>query len=294
MWGLKLRVQDTDEGGNVIDVPEGTGYLSVKEVLEAFDKEFETTGDGLPTNAKQILYIDGSKLQTIVASAGDYSLESLKARLAPNALIYLPENMTSTADNFAYKTASGSFNAGKDIVLVDRQPFYAPYDIQVDAANKAIHERQVTNDKNGKVASATIILPFDILVDAEGKHTNANETAPAFSLHQMQASNCLTDEVPEGQEEAEEYVYFPVIQVANATLPNKPYLVKVLNPGDNDAVSFVASQKGALIKATTGMDKNSYTFSGVFWNNGAVFCKCFRCGKTNICNYETLSGKYFD
>ena len=285
MWGLKLRVQDTDEGGNVIDVPEGTGYLSVKEVLEAFDKEFETTGDGLPTNAKQILYIDGSKLQTIVASAGDYSLESLKARLAPNALIYLPENMTSTADNFAYKTASGSFNAGKDIVLVDRQPFYAPYDIQVDAANKAIHERQVTNDKNGKVASATIILPFDILVDAEGKHTNANETAPAFSLHQMQASNCLTDEVPEGQEEAEEYVYFPVIQVANATLPNKPYLVKVLNPGDNDAVSFVASQKGALIKATTGMDKNSYTFSGESATGSA------KDGNYSFTAYGSYSGK---
>ncbi len=285
MWGLTLRVQDTDDEGHLIDVEEGRGYLSVKEILEAFEAEFNSKGDGLPTDAKQILYIDGSKLQTIVASAGEYSLEGLKAELAPNALIYLPENMTSTADNFAYKNAGGSFNAGKDIVLVDRQPFYAPYDIQVDAANKAIHTRQVTNDKNGKVASATIILPFDILVDAEGKHTNANETAPAFSLHQMQASNCLIDEVPEGQEEAEEYVYFPVIQVASATLPNKPYLVKVLNPGDDDNVSFVASQKGALIKATTGMDKNSYTFSGESATGSA------KDGNYSFTAYGSYSGK---
>lgn len=261
MWGLKLRVQDKDDSGNIVDVEEGRGYISVKELLEAFDAEFASKDDGLPSNANQILYIDGSALQTIVASSGEYSLESLKAKLASNSLIYLPENMTSTADNFAYKTAGGSFNAGKDIVLIDRQPFYAPYDIQVDAANKAIHERQVTNDKNGKVASATIILPFDILVDSEGKHVNADGTSPAFSLHQMQASNCLTD-APADQADAEEYVYFPVIQVASATLPNKPYLVKVLNPGDDDNVSFVASQKGALIKATTGMDKNSYTFTG--------------------------------
>lgn len=285
MWGLTLRVQDTDEGGNVFDVEEGTGYLSVKEILEAFEAEFNSKGDGLPTDAKQILYIDGSKLQTIVASAGDYSLESLKAQLAPNALIYLPENMTSTADNFAYKTAGGSFNAGKDIVLIDRQPFYAPYDIQVDAANKAIHERQVTNDKNGKVASATIILPFDILVDSEGKHVNADGTSPAFSLHQMQASNCLTDEAPADQADAEEYVYFPVIQVASATLPNKPYLVKVLEPGDDSNVSFVASQKGALIKATTGMDKNSYTFAGESASGTA------KDGNYSFTAYGSYSGK---
>lgn len=292
MWGLTLRVKDTDNDDHLIDVPEGTGYLSVKEIVEAFDgvstqrlDGVTIGGNGAPGSDDQILYIDGSKLQTIVASTGDYSLQALKDRLATNALIYLPENMTSTADNFAYKTGSNSFMAGKDIVLTDRQPFYAPYDIQVDAANKAIHTRQVTNDKNGKVASATIILPFDILVDSEGKHVNADGTSPAFSLHQMQASNCLTDEKPADQPDAEEYVYFPVIQVASATSPNKPYLVKVLNPGDDDNVSFVASQKGALIKATTGMDKNSYTFSGESATGSA------KDGNYSFTAYGSYSGK---
>lgn len=267
MWGLTLRANDTDAAHQQFTV-EG-GYLSVKEIVDAINGVEGQECDGAaigeagaPESMNQVLYIDGSKLLSIVSSAGDYSLQALKDRLAPNGLIYLPENMTSTADNFAYKTSSGAFVAGKNIVLTDRQPFYAPYDIQVDASQKVEYKRQITNDKNGKVASATIILPFNIKVDSEGQHTNADETSPAFSLHQMQATNCLTNVAPEGQEGAEEYVYFPVIQAASATSPNKPYLVKVINPGDDENVSFVASQTGALVKATTSMDAASYTFTG--------------------------------
>ena len=280
MWGLKLKAQDEVDGA-IVDVD--GGYLSVEEIMEAFDAAFETSGDDHPTATDQILYVDGSELLTIVASSG-YSLETLKAELAQNALIYLPENMTSTADNFAYKTGSNSFLAGKDIVLTDRQPFYAPYDIQVDAANKAIHQRQITNDKNGKVASATIIMPFDILVDSEGKHTNANETSPAFSLHQMQATNCLTDEAPEGQEDAEEYVYFPVVKVPTSTSPNTPYLVKVLNGGSDENISFVVSQKGALVSATTEM-ADDYTFTGESASGSA------KEGSYNFTAYGSYSGK---
>ena len=194
-WGLKLRT--TDEGEVV------KGYLSVKEILDAIDAR--TADDSAaPVGKDQILYIDGSELYSIINSSikeGESTttldLSDLKQGLGKNAIVFLPENTTSTLDNYAYKTSSGSFMAGKNFVLTDKQPFYSPYEIQVDAANIAKYERLVTNGKNGKVTAASIILPFQILVDDEGAHTNADGTK-AFSLHQMQEESCLSDEAPEG------------------------------------------------------------------------------------------------
>jgi hypothetical protein len=273
-WGLKLQTTDEDEDGNEIIV---TGYLTVKEILDAISARTKNDS-AAPKQTNQILYVDGSSLYSIINSTvtettgeGEEAttttktldLAFLKDSLATNAIIFLPENTTSTLDNFAYKTSSGSFRAGKDIVLTDKQPFYTPYDIRVDGANIAKYERLVTNGKNGKVTAASIILPFEILVDDEGAHTNADGTK-AFSLHQMlQDGNCLSDTAPEGinvQTDAT-YAFFPKVEVARTTEPNKPYVVKVLNPSEGNQTSFVVTQKGTLIKATTGMAAD-YTFTG--------------------------------
>lgn len=270
-WGLKLQTKD---GNNVV-----TGYLTVKEILDAINKR--TANDtAAPAGTDQILYIDGSELYSIINSTETKTDENnqttttildvakLKENLGKNAIVFLPANTTSTLDNFAYKTSSGSFRAGKDIVLTDKQPFYSPYDIQVDGANMAKYERLVTNAKNGQVTAASIILPFQILVDDEGAHTNADGTK-AFSLHQMQATECLSDEAPEGinvQSDAT-YAFFPKVDVVKTTVPNTPYVVKVLKQDVGANTSFVVTQKGTLIKASTGMAED-YTFTGDIVSEG--------------------------
>ncbi len=249
MWGLTVRAKDEDG-----TFPASGGYLSAKEILDAIDASFTTTGTNKPESKDQILYIDGSKMMTIVSSAG-YSLETLKSELAANALIYLPENMTSKANNFAYKTASGSFMAGADIVLTDRQPFYAPYDIQVDANSKASYERQVTKSTYGQVTKASLIMPFTLNV-SNGTHTNVDNSS--IVLHTMQDNAALT--LLDGKT----YAYFPELNSSiSSTTANTPYMVKVNSNTSTAGGSFIVSQKGTLIKATkTGMNATKYTFDG--------------------------------
>ncbi len=257
MWGLKL--------GTVL---EGTttsvaGYLTSDEIDKAIADALDENNEDAPATTAQILYVDAGDLYSIVSSSntGEVTLPALKAKLGTNALFYLPANTTSTLDNFAYKTSAtdASFRAGKDIVLTDRQPFYAPYDIQVDIDNKVTYSRVITVPKNGKVTSATVIMPFNILVDDYGRHTSLDNNS--FFLHLMQNKNCLTT----GGDDAEDYVYFPVLVGATETTPNYPYLVEVENAPSDGSVSFEISQKGALIVATPSdeyVENGDYTFTG--------------------------------
>ncbi len=261
-WGLKLR---TTDDGEVVK-----GYLSVKEILDAIDAR--TADDSAaPVGKDQILYIDGSELYSIINSSikeGESTttldLSDLKQGLGKNAIVFLPENTTSTLDNYAYKTSSGSFMAGKNFVLTDKQPFYSPYDIDVDAACTVQYERMVTNAQNGKVTAASIILPFKISVDGNGIHSNADGTQ-AFSLHQMQATDCLSDTAPAdvaGGDNDVTYAFFPNVEAIKVSTPNKPYVVKVITPAPGDQTSFVVTQSGTTIAASTEMDENDYTFTG--------------------------------
>jgi hypothetical protein len=259
MWGLTLRAKDIDDDTHEeFVVEDGIGYLSVKEISETIDAAFENPGENQPTSRDQILYVDGSKLNTIVASTG-HTFEELRTGLGANSLVYLPENITSTADNFAYKTTSGSFLAGRNIVLTDRKPFYAPYDIQVQAApNNITYTRDITWQTNGQVTNASVIVPFEIAVDANGlrKDSEGNE----FIVHQIQADgSCISDD-PQSDDDN---IHVLPLAGMTKTVPNVPYVVKVekVVSAAGSTASFVVKQTGALLKATTDMDDN-YEFSG--------------------------------
>lgn len=259
MWGLKLIAKDIDdETHEEFVVEDGVGYLSVKEISETIDAAFETPGENQPTSRDQILYVDASKLNTIVASSG-HTFEELRTGLGANSLVYLPENITSTADNFAFKTTSGSFMAGRNIVLTDRKPFYAPYDIQVQAApNNITYTRNITWQANGQVTNASVIVPFEIAVDANGMHTDSDGNK--FIVHQIQSDgDCISDDP---QSDDDNIHVLPLVGMTK-TVPNVPYVVKVeeVASAAGSTVSFVVKQTGALLKATTGMDSN-YEFSG--------------------------------
>ena len=260
MWGLKLR---TVKQGSTTPVE---GYLTVKEIDDAISAAIGK--NDCPATKDQILYVDAGDLHAIqnstITSGGQTTtmdIGTLQQSLAKNVLIYLPESITSIYDNCAKKTtgwATGDpYYATRDIVLTDNVPFYAPYDIYVDVDNVIKHERKITVPKNGKVTSASIIMPFDIQIDESGKHTNLD--GQQFTLHQMAKTGCLTTGT------GADYVYFPKVSGVSSAPANKPYLVQVLNAPDDDQISFVLSQKGGTIKATTGYatdDTYKYTYPG--------------------------------
>ena len=243
MWGVKLGT--LDETGKKVE-----GHLSAAEIALALQAAFESSGENHPTSQDQILYVDGSDLTTIVSSKAT-TVEDLNAMLAPNCLFFLPKNMTSTADNIAYKTSSGSFNAAKNIVLVDRKPFFSPYDIQVGASpNYAMYTRNVTWQKNGKVTNASVIVPFIIAVDANGVHDD--KEGNVFSLNTIQGENCLSDDPAANAD----YIHMLPVTGVKTTEANVPYVVSVdpENIPTDPNTSFVVKQTGALIKATPKND----------------------------------------
>jgi len=256
MWGVKLGT--LDENNKKVE-----GYLSVGEIAQSIKDAFTSTGTNHPTSQDQILYVDASDLKTIVSSQDEdgnpVTVESINALLAPNSLFFLPKNMTSTADNIAYKTTSGSFNAGSNIVLTDRKPFFSPYDIQVGAApNYAMYTRNITWQKNGKVTNASLIVPFEIAVNKEGKHDDGEGNV--FTVYEVQKDgNCLSDK-PQTEDD---YIHVLPLAGMTKTEPNVPYVVSVDPehvPADVNT-SFVVKQTGALVKATTSRDDN-YEFTG--------------------------------
>ena len=146
------------------------GVASDVAIYKAILKGISDGIPNAPADISHILYIDMSSLGATFHSNEKGSdgkellanFNDLKSKLATNALIFLPQNSTSTFDNFAYKKNGEvvSFQASNDIVLTDKQPFYSPYSIQVDAKNKAKYIREQSAAKYGQVQWASLMLPF--------------------------------------------------------------------------------------------------------------------------------------
>lgn len=271
MWGLKLDTTDPETGEKV------EGYLTYQEIIdhikgrpqtlwaaddedlpsqsaigtvkwEAIESSLDPNNSDAPASMKQILYIDGTPLYAMLNSS-QYSevktLEDLKDELNPNTLVFLPENTTSTLENVAYKTASGKFSAGKDIVLNDKLPFYTPYDIQVDAANYASYTRKVTKSTYADVQYATVFMPFAITLTG-GQHNDDDYGTMEFM--QMNTNSATSDKY---------FNYGPAAfftaTTANKVDANTPYALKIVDKGTS-ANSFTLRQYGAKIVATPETD----------------------------------------
>ena len=275
-WGLKLGCKD---GNNKV-----TGYLTVKQIDDAITAALGKAD--CPETTEQILYVDASDLYSILSSEG-VTLEQLEQKLGENALFFLPENTISQLDNFANKR-NGAFYAGRNIVLADKKPFYAPYDIQVVSPNYATYTRKVTVAKNGKVNHASLVLPFTLSLDGS-IHKNSTSDGCEFVLHQMQPENCIAisaDQVAAGVNYFGDWTSTKTITTTEA---NMPYMVEVTKVGTTDGqTSFVASQSGALVKATTAM-KSDYTFNGEQNCTGS-----YPNGTITFSNYGSFSGVKLD
>jgi hypothetical protein len=283
MYGLSLATTDK---GVAVD-----GYLTTNQIMKGITAALNSTD--APAAANQILYVDASKLNTVVyesyTDGRSDGLTQLKAMLAPNALIYLPKTLTFDKDNFAYMTTSNTFKSCKNIILTDKQPFFAPYDIQVDAANYATYTRLITTPKNGEVTNATLMLPFTLNLDGKGLHSNADGKC-SFIVNKMVADNCLTLANPETASYSDyaENAKF-TFDTDEKTEANVPYMVKVescsANEGDTQ-LSFVATQYGSnIVKSLQTAD---YVYPGEnatgFINGGTYY----------FTNNSSYSGKKLD
>jgi len=290
-YGLELGTTEVDEDSKM-------GYLTIEQINNILQNKTDELGaeegEPRPTDIEkldQVLYVDASDLKTVVykkaAEGAKDDLDNTMSLLGKNALFYLPENLAPAKDNFATKTSSGEFRACKDIVLTDKKPFYAPYDIRVDAAQKATYTREITVPKNGKAALASVMLPFTLSVD-NGVHTNEDRLC-AFRLSTMNESNCITLEQGEATSPKDYKAKANFVPITGSlTVANKPYMVEVLTAPTDATISFIASQKGSTVVTSKTMDDESYLFKGETANG--------KIGPYDVSftNYGSYSGKKID
>lgn len=251
--------------GAVITAPytEGTGssavtkagYASDKQIEEAIDrviltdKKDDFKNSDVPADRSQILYVDLTGLagyytntqaaKTLTAYKNDY--------LGKNSLVFFPKGVTSTDDNFAYVTQGGGMRAANNIILTDKHPFYSPYDIQVPSTNYAKYTRLVSGPGNVLAQYATIMMPFTLNV-TDGLHKNETDDGCEFYIRTMKE---LQNPAGAGATTNNYYSTGNFVKITGEkTEANKPYMVEVTKNNSSE-YSFVASQKGSDIKATT-------------------------------------------
>ncbi len=237
-----------------------------KAIVEKIKENKPTATDAdVEAEMKKILYLDMSKLKGVYHSnamdAEDEAYEVndfnvLKSKFAPNALVFLPINTTSTFNNFAYAMkgeVEGAFKAANNFILTDKNPFYSPYTIQVDAANYAIYTRKLTKSSYTAEDYATVIMPFTIKFDegTPGVKTDANYGK--FTFLQMNTTNATSDN----------YNYMGTTAFFGKTTgtqveANTPYALHVENKGDSEDC-FTLRQYGSNIVATPDAAKSDNT-----------------------------------
>ena len=288
-YGLKLGTTEMGESGKM-------GYLTVDQINKILLNDNEILGSGStprPAEIKspeQVLYVDASDLMTVVyrkatIEGGKDDLDQTMSLLGKNALFYLPENLAPAKNNFATKTGTGEFRACKDIVITDKKPFYAPYNIRVDAAQTATYTREITVPKNGKATFASVMLPFTLSINNDGVHTNEDGSCK-FRLSKMNENSCITlsqNEASKPNNYKAKAKFIPL--TGTSTKANTPYMVEVLSAPTSDKISFIATQKGSDVVASTSMANDTYLFKGEAAKG--------KIGQydVNFTNYGSYSGK---
>ena len=251
-YGVKVGAKNNKN----TEVEAGKGYLFAKQIVKQINAD--VTKQGAPVDAKHILYVDASGLNAVLYGTDTQwgKIEDIKNLIGTNAMIYLPQGATYSLDNLASKTVSGDFKAENNIILADKQPFYAPYDIRIDANNYAQYTREITNN-NGVVKYASLVLPFTVAIDENGTHTN-DDGQSKFTFYKMQLTNALSDPKQTDNYNYEVTGHFKPLSGMLATESNKPYLVTIDSYETKDEgadILFVARQHGAsIIKTPASLD----------------------------------------
>ena len=74
------------------------------------------------------------------------------------------------------------FEGRNNLVIVDKMPFFAPYDIQLRPECYASYTRNIAPTFHGRVDYATLVLPYGLTVGADGIHENKGEEKSKFYI----------------------------------------------------------------------------------------------------------------
>lgn len=239
MYGAKVTTVN-DQGAEV------AGSLSTEQIWSSLEQSM--TENNVASN--QVLYVDLSGLNNVVAT-DKVTFENLRDGLSSNTLVYLPKGVNAGTYNYASRLQDGSvFYSGNNMKITDKQPFFAPYGITVPAEQYVEYARKITTNENGKVATATVMLPFTISIDDKGLYTNADGTS--LSVWAMQKDNFISTSAPDGNPmNYKSDVHFVAYTSSTGkTEADVPYMVKVENGTDQAETSFVIKQYGSNIEAT--------------------------------------------
>lgn len=247
--GVKVTLKDKD--GH--DMPEGTGYVYAKQVIDKMNEP----ADGKPVDLRHVLYVDLSNVNTVIMSENDAAigkLSDIKALVGENALIYLPQGVTASLDNVATKSEAGNdFNAENDIVLTDKLPFYSLYDIRVNANNEVVYNRTMIKDNNTK-KWVSVVMPFSLALDPETGTYSQPADGGEFTFFTMKADNSFSST----GERYEVNGHFTPCSGVSKTEANKPYLVNIDKYPDSatdDNVMFTLRQRGTtIVKTPSSLD----------------------------------------
>lgn len=297
MYGAKVTTVN-DQGAEV------AGSLSTEQIWSSLKQSM--TENNVASN--QVLYVDLSGLNNVVAT-DKVTFENLRDGLSSNTLVYLPKGVNAGTYNYASRLQDGSvFYSGNNMKITDKQPFFAPYGITVPAEQYVEYARKITTGENGKVATATVMLPFTISIDDNGLYTNADGTS--LSVWAMQKDNFISTSAPDGNPmNYKSDVHFVAYTSSTGkTEADVPYMVKVENGTDQTETSFVIKQYGSNIEATktgglytgdtsTGkLDGSAFTFTPKASYAGLKLAKTagnyFYFGKNMFLNSKNISGDY--
>ena len=241
---------------------ETSGYLTINQIHEAMQASIDNHETGAPQSLSQVLYVDGSTLFSVVkpvASVTETTIEALRNKLAKNALVYLPYRATSYAanTNTAIKTKGTQdvFTGKGNVILTDKNPFFAPYSIQLDADKYAQFTRENTNIARGRTIYNSVVLPYALTLDADGKHANpAGTTDFEFTLSEMKANGLSYDgvQVASGRDYQATQQFKKI--TSGKSEANTPYYVTNSEAYGSGNISFIAIEKGALIEKSTKQD----------------------------------------
>ena len=297
MYGAKVTTVN-DQGAEV------AGSLSTEQIWSSLEQSM--TENKVAPN--QVLYVDLSGLNNVVAT-DKVTFEKLRDGLSSNTLVYLPKGVNAGTYNYASRLQDGSvFYSGNNMKITDKQPFFAPYGITVPAEQYVEYARKITTDENGKVATATVMLPFTISIDDKGFHTNADGTS--LSVWAMQKDNFISTSAPDGNpmNYKSDVHFVAYTSPTGKTEADVPYMVKVEKGTDQTETSFVIKQYGSNIEATktgglytgdisTGkLDGSAFTFTPKASYAGLKLEKTagnyFYFGKNMFLNSKNISGDY--
>lgn len=284
MYGAKIT---TTAAGFDTEAGNSYGYLTLSQIKNAMTAALG--GTNAPTSLDQVLYVDNSQLFSVIgstndASTGIMSMNTFRDALAKNAIVYLPYRSAAqaTANNVAVakQGSTSDFTSPVEFKLIDKNPFFAPYDIKLADDKFATYERKMTYNGYGADTYASIVLPFKLTVDTNGDHKDDNGGFFEFTVGKMKENGLTYTSTPQNQ--GTDYQATAQFEKLNAaTEANKSYMVRLPRANASNNILFTVREKAALIEKTASNDK--FIEDGMINNilNGAT---------ANFKSYHTYSG----